>query len=374
MRIDIVFPALPPLLDGIGDHTARMAQALADRCEVRVLTAQTEFDRIPGVSVERAFSIDRPRGVARLYDAVRAAPPDWLILQFNQFSYGRWGLNPFLPLVVHQILRDVPSVRLAWFAHEDYVPPTSWRFVVMRIWQKWQFRKLGEAAHLIFFSIEPWVMRYAPLFPGKPVRHLPVASNIPRIDLSRQEARARIGIDHDVFVIGVFGTANASRMLPLIRRGASVLFGLTESVLLLYVGPNGARMKSAFEGLPFRDAGALSAEDVSTYLLAMDLHLAPFADGVSTRRGSFMAGIQHGVPTVSTMGDLTDNMLKRADGDAFLLAPVSDPAAFEERVVQLYVDSARRDRMRESSSRFYESNFSVHSTSTRLLDALCEVE
>src|ERR1700709_1764891 len=39
MRIDLIYPTLPPAIDGIGGHTVLLAAALADRGhEVRILT------------------------------------------------------------------------------------------------------------------------------------------------------------------------------------------------------------------------------------------------------------------------------------------------------------------------------------------------
>ena len=46
--------------------------------------------------------------------------------------------------------------------------------------------------------------------------------------------------------------------------------------------------------------GYVSAELVTEILLAADLFLAPFEGGISSRRGSLMAAIVHGLPIVST--------------------------------------------------------------------------
>ena len=46
MDIDFIFPVLPPSLDGIGDHTAHLARALAAQGgTVRVLTG---LEPLPG--------------------------------------------------------------------------------------------------------------------------------------------------------------------------------------------------------------------------------------------------------------------------------------------------------------------------------------
>ena len=146
MRLDVLFPFLPPALDGIGDHTAHLARAAAEAgADVRVLTAMEGADPIPGARVERAFAppipspirgaeaAARPNRVGQAIAAVERDPPDWLLVQFQQFSYGRYGFNPWLPLALARLKRTRPGVRLAVMMHEDFVPVTSWKFAVMTL-------------------------------------------------------------------------------------------------------------------------------------------------------------------------------------------------------------------------------------------------
>jgi glycosyltransferase involved in cell wall biosynthesis len=358
MRIDLVFPKLPPALDGIGDHTARLAEALtAGGAEVRVLTAQEEADPIPGATVEKAFSMERRRGVHGVLAAARRHPPDWLVLQFNQFSYGRWGLNPHVPLMVRRLERQQPGVRVAVLFHEDFVPVTNWRFAAMTCWQRAQFWGLGRQADLALFSIAPWVQQYRSWFPNTPVRHLPVGSNMPRLGLAWGEARRHVGIREEPFVAGVFGSAHGSRLLGHVRAAVKVLQRRAEDFTVLYVGPHGEALRAALPRAPLIDAGRLPPEDVSRHLAAMDVHLAPFMAGASTRRGSLMAGLQHGVPTVSTRGKQTDALLRRWDEHAVLLAEEGDRRGFARCAERLLNHPAERREIAQRSQTFYDTYF-----------------
>jgi glycosyltransferase involved in cell wall biosynthesis len=372
MRIDLVFPVLPPALDGIGDHTAQIARRMASRADVRILTAQSEATPIPGVRIERAFSVGRPWEVRSLVDAVAQDPPDWLVLQFNQFSYGRWGLNPFLPLALKRLRGILPDVRIAWMAHEDFVPATSWRFVLMRLWQKQQFLALGRAADHIFFSIEPWVEKYGSWFRGTPVDHFPIGSNIPCTPGNPRVLRRDLGIDQ-AFVVGFFGSLRA-RLTDHLQAAIDALRDRSSDVVVLSVGPDGPSLQRVLSGIQVIDAGRLPAADVSRHLAVMDLHLTPFIDGVSTRRGSFMAGIQHGVPTVATRGELTDRILQDADGDALLLASTSDPDAFARSASALYADAEHRKAVGARGQHLYQEKFAFDITVPCFLDQLAAEE
>ena len=220
LKIHVISAALPPQLDGIGDYTANLAAELARSVTVKVFTGAQAPTPIPGVRVETALTVDEPRSVWNLAAGVAADPPDWVLLQYQPFSYGRWGLNLHLPRVMRQIKRRHPRTRFALMVHEPFVPIDCWQNAVMTTWQRWQLWMLGRAADTVFFSIEPWAQKFAIWFPGKPVRPLPVGSNIPLVALSRAEARARLGIPEDTLILGLFGTAHASRLLEPVRRAA----------------------------------------------------------------------------------------------------------------------------------------------------------
>lgn len=370
MKLDLIFPVLPPTIDGIGAHTARLSSALAVDHTVRVLTTQEEYDTIPNTNVLQAFSRESRRGVYELTAAVRQENPDWFILQFNQFSYGRWGLNPYVPATLYHIRRTCRDTRVAVIFHEDFVPVNGWKNAVMTSWQRAQFWALGRLADTVFFSIEPWAERYRSWFPHTPVHHLPVGSNMPYDPVDPADARRQLDISDESVVAGLFGTARASRILSFAREAAGTLSRRADNFVLLYVGPDGGAVRRATSGIPLVDTGPLPPRKVSHAFAAMDIYLAPFIDGVSTRRGSFMTALQHGIPSVTTIGHLTDTCLKAADEEAFLAASPDDADAFARQALSLTKDSARRSRIGARGRELYESSFSWDRISSKLTDAL----
>jgi len=255
--------------------------------------------------------------------------------------------------------------------HEDFVPITNWKNAVMTTWQRAQFWALGREADVVGFSIQPWTKKYRSWFPQAEVAHWPVGSNIPFEDVSHASARHHLGLSDSTFVAGIFGSLHASRMIDWIRQAAGALQNRTDDFLLLYVGPNGSVLQQSIRDVRIHDAGPLPAAEVSLHLSAMDIHLAPFIDGASTRRGSFLAGLQHGVPTISTQGPLTDEMLAERNGNAFQLVPTSsNPEAFERATVGLCLDADCRDKMGSLAQRFFEEQFRWDTIAGRILDTL----
>lgn len=370
MKIDLLFPVLPPAIDGIGAHTARLATALSQYAEVRILTSKTIHDSIEGVDIIPSFKTAGRMGLLGIIDVVAANPPDWLFVQFNQFSYGRWGLNPFLPAILRSLKRRHPQTKIAWMAHEDFVPATSWKFAIMRIWQRAQFKWLGRVADHIFFSIESWALRYQPWFPGKPVSHLPVGSNIPNGGVSKKDARKRLGISSQSIIVGVFGTVGPSRPIAHIVASIKRMTGLVSDLVVLYVGPDGHQILRALPAANVVDAGVQPSSMVSLYLSAMDLHLAPYLDGVSSRRGAFLAGIQHGVPSVTTVGVHTDHFMAVEEGRAFAATDVADVDGFALLASEIAQDLEIRESLSQEGSRLYNQYFTFDRAAKTVMEVL----
>ena len=116
------------------------------------------------------------------------------------------------------------------------------------------------------------------------------------------------------------------------------------------------------------DAGRVAAAEASRHFAAMDVCLAPFRRGVSTRRGSFMAALQQGVATVSTRGSHTDSMLQQADGHAFLLA--DDLEQYRHYACLLLRDPARRAEIAQAGQALYRAAFDWNVIAAHLVEAL----
>jgi glycosyltransferase involved in cell wall biosynthesis len=102
----------------------------------------------------------------------------------------------------------------------------------------------------------------------------------------------------------------------------------------------------------------------------MDVYCAPFDEGASTRRGSLLAGLQHGLPTVSTVGRRTDQALRAEHESALLLAPDDEPQAFAACVVQLATNPPLRREVGRAAEAFFETTFSWPVIANQLLAGL----
>jgi glycosyltransferase involved in cell wall biosynthesis len=358
MTIELLFPTLPPALDGIGDYTVHLATALQSSPHRVLIRSGRGPSEVPNVEVVGGYDFGSWSGLRRLTADIEAARPDWVVLQYNPFSYGRWGFNPMLPLALWNMRKKPDSPRLAVMVHEAFAPVISWQFGVMTTWQRLQFYALGRMADLLFLSISPWAVRFDSWFPSTPVHHLPVGSNMPRVAADSSLVRDQYEINANDVVLGIFGSAHPSRLLSFVGSAVDAVAAVRPAQVL-YVGAAGHTVGQALgEKAPFIDAGPLPGKDVSRAFAAMDLYLAPFHEGVSTRRGSFMAGLQHGIPSLSTYGAHTDPILLDRNGSAFVLVPDDDPEAFATAALDLSNEDQMRKAVGTAGRTFFDEHFS----------------
>ena len=370
--VTLISARFPPRLDGIGDYTARLATELTQHADARVLTGGADPpDAPPRVSVATVFDPVRRRSVLGWADHLAADPPDAVVLQFNQFSFGRWGLNPWVPAALGRIRRRCPHTRIAVMYHERYVPATTARFRVMRRWQIPQFRAVGQRADHLFFSIENWAQRYADWFRDRPVTHLPVGSNIPHLGLDPADARRRLNINPDELVVGLFGHAHGTRGLQaldsVLRRAGQATGRPTR---LLYIGPDHAAVRASLPGHVLTADGTATADEVSRRLSAIDLYLSDHTDGVSTRRGSMMAALQHGLCVLGTTGESTGDHLQAQHGSALHLVPAGNPDALARAAATLAADPGARAHLARGGQVLYENTYDWPVIARRLIAEL----
>lgn len=71
-------------------------------------------------------------------------------------------------------------------------------------------------------------------------------------------------------------------------------------------------------------------EDVSTNFQLLDGYLSDYVDGVSTRRGTILVALEHGVPIISTDGESTSSIFKDQD---FITLFNTKPLEFENALL-----------------------------------------
>ena len=106
--------------------------------------------------------------------------------------------------------------------------------------------------------------------------------------------------------------------------------------------------------------GTLTPESLSRHLAACDLLLQPYADGVSARRTSVMAGLAHGLAVVTTKGALSEGLWEETG--AVALAPAGDDEALVDEVRRVLASKETRAQLGNAGSQLYRERFDLAHT------------
>ncbi|MBW8770119.1 MAG: glycosyltransferase family 4 protein [Gemmatimonadetes bacterium] len=381
----IVTCEYPPHAGGVSDHTFQLVRALAeagDVVDVWCPPAAGAPPVLPGVTVHVLPSHFEADALRVLGVALRALPSQArLLVQYVPTGYGRRMMNvPFA-----QLLFSLRARGLDLFVHEvampvrlDRTPRQNVAGIVhgVMVWLA------TRGARNLFVAIPAWQSRLARLG----VRHVagrrevtwvPVPSNVPdsvdpiRVRAIRQqilETRRRTIVGH----FGTFGRFHLALLAPTIER---ILDDGADRAMLL-IGRNGALLRDAIVvHRPDLDAritvtGELAPQEVSAHLVACDVLLQPYDDGISARRSTAMAGMALGKAIVSNRGVATSEPW--TDGRVALLTDAPEPTALANAVSTLLADAERRHQLGRAARHEYQQRFTLEHSVAVLRGALAE--
>lgn len=371
----------PPQRGGVGDYTRLLAAGLAhlgDQVHVWCPAFAGPVPVTSGVTVHREFGTFSRKDLRRVGEKLQSFPGQRrIVVQWVPHGYGYKAMNiGFCWWLWRRAKRHGDRIEL--MVHEPYLPfrPGAARQNTAAVVHRAMTMIMLRAASRVWMSIPGWEPRLRPFTLGRRLdfQWLPIFSNIPVADQPGRvfEIRRQYAGEGAGPVIGHFGTF------------AAPITDLLEPILLELAAGNGQELllvgdqsKQYLERLTARHpsfagrihaTGKLSAEEVSCHLAACDLLIQPFPDGVSSRRTSFMAGLAHGKPIVTTTGELTEPLWSEVDG-VYLAAP-GDTAGFVERVRTLAHRPDEWLRAGSAARRLYHERFDSRHIIGRLRGAV----
>jgi glycosyltransferase involved in cell wall biosynthesis len=233
-------------------------------------------------------------------------------------------------------------------------------------------RRVAEKADRCFVSVQPFIDVVDKLKRASvPVEWLPIPSNLPSsVDQKRVDClRADLVGDRVTPLVGHFGTFGGPLrhlLLDVIERAARVY----PHWRFVFIGRGSREFQRDLEirGVlpPGRSAssGGLAAEEAAHWISACDVMVQPYPDGVSTKRGSLMASLALGMPTVSNLGSLSDSLWQDCSG--LMLADKAEAGEIVEAVAAILSDVQLRSYLQAEAAKLYARCFSSEHTICRL--------
>ena len=366
------------MVGGMGAYTKELAKALAKfGHRVSVLTSVLGQDGGESFALYPRVSKWGFSSWKAILTLIREIKPQILHLQYQAAAYGMHPAINLLPWC----LRLMRPLLLVTF-HDLRVPylfpkagPVR-RLAIAALAKGCDgviVTNVGDEVEARGYGLEPYL--------------IPIGSNIsPRLPpgYDREEWRARWGVKEET-LLSYFGLLHESKGVETLFRALARLLEGGERVKLLMVGGKiGAsdptttdyahRMEVLWRELGLAKrilwTGYLDDEEVSANLLASDICVLPYKDGVSLRRGSLMAALAHGLPIMSTRPGMQVREL--IEGENIVLVPPDDVEALSAKIQELAASARLRRRLGRGALALAQ-DFSWEKIAKRTLEVYREV-
>jgi glycosyltransferase involved in cell wall biosynthesis len=367
MRVLFVTGEFPPTPGGVGDYTDRLAGALTDQGHVvgvftsarasdgEAANTDTVWANRPGASIWRSVGRWNLRAWRTLAAQIQSWRPDVVHIQYQAGAYGLRGAVTLYPWLLR--LWNVRPLSVVTF--HDLLPPHMFSGSGRLGFDRRAVAWLGRGADAAI-ATNADDARQLVTMQARRVWQVPIGANIPVVSSpNRQDLRAQYGIVREAPLLAYFGFYNASKgLLELLTAFAALTQQRPDARLLLIGGGAGQtdptnvqfaeRLRQHAQSLAVSDrliwTGYTDAAGVSACLHAADVVVLPFRDGVSLRRGTFMAALSHGCAIVSTIPPAPVVGLE----EAVLLCRANDPVDLQ-RAMEESLDPALQARLRRAA-------------------------
>ena len=352
MKIGIITGEYPPMQGGVGDFTRELSKALATLGqEVHILAREgcRPEGLLPGCTLHPIIK----RWNWSLSGQIRRwAETHELEIINLQYQAAAYDMHPAVNLLPGR-LAQAPLVVTFHDLNVPYLFPKAGRF------RWWAVLALARRASDVIVTNRQDQLTLDAYRSISQLTVIPIGSNItptPPPAYDRAAWREQWGVKPDETLLAYFGFLNKSKGGEELIRACDLL--REQPVKLMMIGgrtgssdPSNLAYAEQIDALIAQFhlqervfwTGYISAKEVSANLLAADICLLPYRDGVSFRRGSFMAALAHGRPIITTTPavELPDLMHRQN----IYLVPPAAPAALAEAVATLQKNGALRQEL-----------------------------
>jgi len=359
MRICLISGEFPPMQGGVGDYTRELGRAMAILGhDVMLLTSVNAADAEQSADF-RIFPIIEGWGrpfwrSANAFFAQESA--DVVNIQYQTAAY---GMKPAINLLPGRMQFQGSKKPIMVVTFHDLLVPFLFRGAGPL--RRWVTDVLARRVDGVIATNEEDAASLDERAPDTPRRLIPIGSNIAPAALDefdRQAWRDHWGITADQLALSYFGFLNQSKGgEELIEALGKLVAGGRDAKLIMIGGKVGAsdptnmaylsRVEQLIGRLGLEGrviwTGYLPDREVTATLKASDVCVLPYRDGVSTRRGTLMAALAHGLPIVTTTPRMP--LAQFRDGENMLLVPPENPDAIAGAVSRLADDTTLREQV-----------------------------
>jgi len=372
MKVTFLTGEYPPMQGGIADYTAHLARSLLpldvqpailiSRLYKRYEAAgapggpKSNFGPIPIHPYLSGWGIRCWPEIKRF---LRQHPSQVLHIQYQAAAFDLAGWINWLPWFM-RLSENRPKIVTTF--HDLRIPylfpkagPLRWRSILA----------LARYSDAVICTNREDALTLRQFAWGDHIAEIPLGNNVPVNPPSgydRQRWRDQLGLADGAVVLAYFGFLNESKGgEDLIAVLAALVRQEVDAYLLMIGGDVGdsdpsnrayaRRVRQMIAGYDLDQriifTGYVTLPEVSANLLAADMAVMPYRDGVSFRRTTLIAALQHGLPIISTrpVVELPQIMA----GENMCLARPTDINRLTQLVVQVASQPALREQLSQGA-------------------------
>lgn len=386
MRILVISGAFPPMRAGEADHAYHLCLNLARHgMEVEVLTTVTgqKIEDLPF----RVHPVMRNWTWPELYTMMRflkSNKPDGIILLYTSWLYNRHPMITYAPTVCRALLPSTPFITQFEIVETAIDWGSIFRRALVKLAMLWAgsrgidvhfgtlFRDsdyiigLSEYHLSKFSERNPSVMGKSEVIPPPPLMFICNENN----GLARQKGRANIGVTDSEFLFAYFGFIDQGKGVDTLLKAFWTLTKKKANIRLIFIGGKGTsptssdaillekrsyeqKMNALAQELGISDkivwTGGYDtqSDEASLYLRSADACVFAYDEGIRLNRSSFAAAAAHGLPVVTTRGNVLESPF--VDQTNVLLCPPKDPGALADTMARLVDNPDLQDRLKKGA-------------------------
>jgi glycosyltransferase involved in cell wall biosynthesis len=349
MNITFLSGSYPVMPCGVGDYTYNLVKSLSklDKTNVTVITskqARPYVDTNISIMMMPSWSIIN---MHRLVKYILISKPDILHIQYPAKGYGKGLSANLIPLVIKILNSNLPIVVTI---HEFHVAHLVRKLSM--------FFLLFYAKAIIISDINEYHSLNKLLLWRKQSNKIVTIPLAPNIPLKSKHIPKR---DIDIAMLCYFGFLSKTKNIKFLFAVLSKLFIEGLPFKFLFIGGFSQNDRAYIQELGKKHhilnlisfSGYRSCEDVSRLLAGCDIALFPFCDGVTLRRASLIAAMQHGLPVVTTgaKGQIPSGL---SHGDNIMLSEVDDVDGFTKSIREIVNDYNLRIKISNNAKKWSE--------------------
>lgn len=364
-----ICPKFDPISDGLGHHTTLFMSQLAkspdfENCHIitsshsQIIGKHKGNDKVHAIIDDWNFV-----NLCKIIPLIMRLKPENIFVQYEPFMYQqRGGINFGIPFFLLYISL-FKAQKVHTYFHELYHPFNgTFKTLIMFICHHLMFIITMLASSKIYCSTKNNFKRILFFrFQNSGNLHLlHVGANIKKYSFKNHSfLKEKLGILPNELVLGLFGTFHTSKntkeileSLISVKRPIKILYiGASQSDVLQLVSQDKQEELSKI----LVSTGFASDQDCSEYFQILDSLICFFIDGLSTRRGSAIMALSHGVPIISSTTYKTEEIFKNKN-----FIKLFETNHFENRLVTTLnnFDLNQRGQHGDEIIQFHETYFS----------------